>query len=85
MHPGLYNKPNSEFTYERRDAFTAYIPEGEGRYYYAGGLSGGCTKAYLKLCTTICSWVDRDATNHIIPIWHDESLINKGDFYKLNP
>ena len=57
--------------------------EGEGRYYYAGGLSGGCTKAYLKLCTTICSWVDRDATNHIIPIWHDESLINK--YFLDNP
>ena len=83
MHPGFYNKPNSEFTYERRDASTAYIPEGEGRYYYAGGLSGGCTKAYLKLCTTICSWVDRDATNHIIPIWHDESLINK--YFLDNP
>lgn len=27
MHPGFYNKPNSEFTYERRDASTAYIPE----------------------------------------------------------
>ena len=83
MHPGFNNNPNSEFTYERRDASTAYIPEGEGRYYYAGGLSGGCTKAYLKLCTTICSWVDRDATNHIIPIWHDESLINK--YFLDNP
>ena len=83
IHPGFYNKPNSEFTYERRVASTTYIPEGKGLYYYAGGLSGGCTESYLQLCTTICSWVDKDAANHIIPIWHDESLINK--YFLDNP
>ena len=83
VHPGFHDKPNSEFTYERRTTSNAYIPEGKGLHYYAGGLSGGRTEAYLQLCTTICSWVDKDAANHIIPIWHDESLINK--YFLDNP
>lgn len=83
IHPGFYSAPNTEFTYERRTDSTAYIPNGEGVHYYAGGLSGGRTKEYLQLCTTIRTWVDKDATNHIIPIWHDESLINK--YFFNNP
>lgn len=83
IHPGFFNSPNTEFTYERNNASTAYIPMGEGVHYYAGGLSGGCTKAYLELCETIRSWVDKDASNQIIPIWHDESLINK--YFLDNP
>ncbi|MFV0587264.1 family 6 glucosyltransferase [Bacteroides reticulotermitis] len=83
IHPGFFNSPNAEFTYERNNASTAYIPMGEGVHYYAGGLSGGRTKPYLELCETIRSWVDKDALNQIIPIWHDESLINK--YFLDNP
>lgn len=83
IHPGFFNSPNTEFTYERRTDSAAYIPVGEGLHYYAGGLSGGSTKAYLQLCETIRSWVDKDVSNHIIPIWHDESLINK--YFLINP
>lgn len=77
VHPGFYDSPKTEFTYERRSDSSAYIPEGEGVHYYAGGLSGGRTVAYLELCKTIKEWVDKDAIKQIVPIWHDESLINK--------
>lgn len=77
LHPGFFNSPNSEFTYERRKTSSAYIPVGKGLNYYAGGLSGGRTDAYLQLCETIRSWADKDISNNIIPVWHDESLINK--------
>lgn len=80
-HPGFYDSAPTTFTYERRSTSTAYIPEGEGVNYYAGGFSGGRTDAYLELCQTIQAWVDKDIANQIIPIWHDESLINK---YFLN-
>lgn len=83
IHPGFFNAPNTKFTYERRTNSIAFIPEGSGLHYYAGGLSGGSTQAYLQLCETIRSWVDKDASSHIIPIWHDESLINK--YFLDNP
>ena len=70
IHPGFYNSPNSEFTYERRQYSKAYIPEGEGIHYYAGGFSGGYTEKYLQLCETIKSWVDVDKSKNIVAIWH---------------
>lgn len=83
LHPGFYNSSNKEFTYERRLNSTAYIPEGTGQHYYAGGFSGGRTKEYLQLCETIKSWVDTDESNNIVAIWHDESQINK--YFLNNP
>ena len=83
IHPGFYNSPNSEFTYERRQYSKAYIPEGEGIHYYAGGFSGGYTEKYLQLCETIKSWVDVDKSKNIVAIWHDESHINK--YFLENP
>ncbi|GAE82622.1 family 6 glucosyltransferase [Bacteroides reticulotermitis] len=83
IHPGFYNSHNYDFTYERRHNSKAYIPEGEGVHYYAGGFSGGYTKAYLQLCETIKSWVDIDKSNKIVAIWHDESHINR--YFLKNP
>lgn len=83
IHPGFYKSCNTEFTYERNPNSKAYIPEGEGTHYYAGGFSGGYTEAYLQLCETIKSWVDSDNSNNITAIWHDESHINK--YFLSNP
>lgn len=83
IHPGFYNSQNLDFTYERRHNSKAYIAEGEGTNYYAGGLSGGFTEAYLQLCETIKSWVDIDESNDIVAIWHDESHINR--YFLENP
>lgn len=77
LHPGFYASTNKEFTYERRVNSSAYISEGSGKHYYAGGFSGGRTKSYLQLCETLKSWVDIDDSNNIVAIWHDESHINK--------
>lgn len=77
IHPGFYHSLSNEFTYERRPVSKAFIPQGEGQYYYAGGFSGGFTGAYLQLCETIKSWVDIDESKGIVALWHDESHINK--------
>ena len=77
IHPGMYNKQNTEFTYERNPESLAYIPDGEGRYYIAGGLNGGKTSDYMTLVHKLSDRIHKDLDNDIIAIYHDESHINK--------
>lgn len=83
LHPGFFNKSNTEFTYERSPLSTAYIAEKEGNHYYAGGFSGGKTEEYMQLCETIKNRVDQDTHNKLIAVWHDESHINR--YFLDNP
>lgn len=83
LHPSFSRKTNLEFDYERRETSQAYIPYGMGMHYYAGGLQGGRTDAYLHLCHTIRSWTDTDLSNGIVATWHDESLLNR--YFLENP
>ena len=76
-HPGFYNKPNTLFPYERNLNSSAYIPMNKGTHYACGAFNGGETKAYLKLCKECAKIVDEDLRKNIIPIWHDESVLNK--------
>ena len=77
QHPGFYNKSPEQFTYDRNPKSTAYIPMQEGKYYVAGGLNGGLAKSYLELCHQCSEMIHHDLDNNIIPLWHDESIINK--------
>ncbi len=77
QHPGFYNKSNREFTYERNAESNAYIPEGEGEVYVCGGINGGKTKDCLDMFHCLKEWIDHDREKGIIPIWHDESMLNK--------
>lgn len=83
LHPGFFNKLNAEFTYESSPRSTAYIAEGEGKHYYAGGFSGGRTKEYIQLCETLKARIDQDTRNKLVAIWHDESHINR--YFLDNP
>ena len=66
QHPAFYNKPNYEYTYDRNPRCRAFIPMGLGKYYVCGGINGGETAAFLKLCHTL----DRRITK----IWRITSL-----------
>jgi hypothetical protein len=68
--------PN-KFTYDRNHLSTAYIPFGEGNYYYRGGLNGGRTSEYLELIKTCKDNINTDLQNNVIAVWHDESHLNK--------
>lgn len=83
LHPGFFNKPTVEYTYERSPRSTAYIAKGEGKHYYAGGFSGGRTKEYIKLCETLKKQIDQDTHNKQVAVWHDESHINR--YFLDNP
>lgn len=77
LHPGFWNKNNIQFSYERRPECKAYIPYGSGNEYYAGGFNGGKSNEFLKMANTIVAWRKEDERNGIIPVWHDESYLNK--------
>jgi hypothetical protein len=76
-HPGFFNKKKEEFTYERSMNSLAGIKEYEGKYYFAGGLSGGEKKAYLEMCTILEENIDEDLRRGKIALWHDESHLNR--------
>lgn len=77
LHPGFYNKPKEEFTYDRNPNSQTYIPIEQGKYYVQGCLNGGTNDAYLKLCTFCNEMIEKDMRNNILPLWHDESALNK--------
>lgn len=91
MHPGFFSSKPSEYTYDRNPKCTAFIPQGEGKYYFAGGLNGGVTEDYLAMIRQLAHNTDEDLENDIIAIWHDESHLNNymwkycGEYKILSP
>lgn len=77
QHPGFWFKNPDDFSYERREQSTAYVPYGEGKMYYAGGFNGGKPEYFLKMAETIVENVDKDFEKNIISVWHDESHMNR--------
>ncbi|WP_209125522.1 family 6 glucosyltransferase [Alkalihalobacillus sp. BA299] len=77
IHPGFYNKKENAFSYDRNPNSQAYIPYGQGKYYFMGGLNGGRSHDYLKLIKTLDGRIKKDLANGVTAIWHDESHLNK--------
>lgn len=72
----LIKKPD-EYTYDRNPLCRAYIPYGQGKIYYQGGLNGGRAKEYLIMINALKELVDADLKENQIAAWHDESYLNK--------
>jgi hypothetical protein len=79
--PGFYNKSADYVPYERNPASTAYIPFGQGQYYFAGGLNGGITADFIAAMEAMDQATREDTKNDIVAVHHDESHWNK---YLLN-
>jgi hypothetical protein len=75
-HPGFYNSPKGNFTYERRPQSRFYIPYNEGTIYYQGCLNGGKSDVFLDMTEKLAGMIDEDLSNDIIPVWWDESALN---------
>lgn len=76
-HCGFFNKPGP---YETNKNSTLYVDERYPRkyqYYFGGGFSGGKKEEYLKLARWCSEKIDQDVSNGIIPIWHDETALNR--------
>jgi len=76
QHPGFFDRSVSEFSYERRTASRACIPQGRGRRYYCAAFLGGRSTGFLDACAEIQTGVDADSARGIVAVWHDESHWN---------
>lgn len=83
IHPGFFNKPRHQWSYEKRPTSKAYIPPNQGVRYYAGGFNGGSSRKFLEMSREISSLVDIDSSQGIVAEWHDESHMNR--YMKDNP
>lgn len=80
-HPGCVHYPKLLLPYDRNKKSTAYIPYGQGKYYFMGGLNGGKSVSYLLLIDSLKKAIQEDLGQNVIAKWHDESQLNK---YMLN-
>ena len=78
MHPYQSFAPKPDRSYDRNPNSLAYVPRGEeGEHYYAGGFNGGKTEEFLKMSKVISDRVTKELERDIIPLWHDESHMNR--------
>jgi glycosyltransferase involved in cell wall biosynthesis len=73
-HCGFYNKLGP---YEERRESTAYVEPSKAKYYFGGGFSGGRKDNYLALAKWCYDAFEKDQANGIMPVWNDESTLNK--------
>lgn len=83
IHPGFFNRPRHEFTYETNINSTAFVPSYDGKKYFAGGFNGGTSKSYLEMCKVLSDRIADDYRRGVIAVWHDESHMNK--YFIENP
>ncbi len=81
IHPWFFDAPRDQFTYERRPESQAYVPAGEGDYYFTGAAFGGLLEDVHHLTKTCREKMNIDVTNSIEAIWHEESHLNKYFLY----
>lgn len=66
-----------KMSFEPRPESAAYVDRQRARFYFSGALNGGRCNAYLRLIEQCDSIVDTDLANGLMPLWHDESVLNR--------
>ncbi len=74
FHPGYYGRKGP---YESRSTSTAYLPEVQARFYFAGGFYGGSAQEFIAINGTMSNNIQIDLNNNIVAVWHDESHLNR--------
>ncbi len=73
-HCGFFNGGG---TFETNKSSIFYSDNNKYKYYFGGGFSGGRAEKYLKLSKWCYEAIEKDLSNGIMPIYHDETAINK--------
>ena len=66
-----------KMTHESRPESAAYVPAGSVKHYWAGGINGGKASAFLELSRECSRMAHADLRAGIMPLWHDESIVNR--------
>lgn len=78
LHRGYYkNTHRDSFPYERRPQSKAYIPAGEGDYYYTAAVWGGYLEDMYNLVRYCYTMSEEDKKNNIEAVWQEESHLNR--------
>nr|XP_048288201.1 N-acetyllactosaminide alpha-1,3-galactosyltransferase-like isoform X2 [Myodes glareolus] len=77
LHTYWYKESPNKVPYERNEASEAYIPLGQGDFYYHAAVFGGTTTQVLKITQECARRIMNDKKNNIEAVWHDESHLNK--------
>lgn len=63
-------------TFEERQESRAYTPKSLQKNYYGGGFWGFDRTNFHFVVSRAVEMIDEDEANGIVPIWHDESVLN---------
>ncbi|XP_068098647.1 histo-blood group ABO system transferase 2-like [Hyperolius riggenbachi] len=77
LHPSYFVSEPSAFTYERRPISAAYIPYGQGDFYYMAALYGGKVDEIYKLSMACHKGIMEDKAKSIEAVWQEESHLNR--------
>ncbi|XP_071982746.1 histo-blood group ABO system transferase 2-like isoform X2 [Engystomops pustulosus] len=77
IHPGYFLSDTKSFPYERRPVSAAYIPHGQGDFYYMAALYGGKVDEIYKLSMACHKGIVEDKKKDIEAIWQEESHLNR--------
>ena len=74
QHCGYVNRRG---TFETRNESMACVNHNAGKNYYGGGFYSFSRDQFYELMSSCISIIDTDNAKGIIPVWHDESALNK--------
>lgn len=73
QHCGFVNGGGS---WEDRIASEVFVRDTSRKKYYGGGFYGFSNELFNEVVNLAVELIDTDASNGIIPVWHDESVLN---------
>lgn len=87
LHPYYFQETADKFIVEKTLQCHAYFHEYEIpqlKHYFQGCFYGGEYEHFRELVNTIHEWTEDDLRENRIPIWNDESYLNRY-FFEKNP